>query len=87
MRALLSADMELKVYFGGQSAELRDATSGAALAELELWPPDLCPRDRLGTTAEAIGMVARGGGDAGRRGRRLVVLRSADDRPAVRLRP
>jgi hypothetical protein len=53
--------MELKVYFGGQSAELRDATSGAALAELELWPPDLCPRDRLGTTAEAIGMVARGG--------------------------
>lgn len=48
--------MELKTYFGGQSAELRDATTGAALAELELWPPGLCPRERVGTTAEAIGM-------------------------------
>jgi hypothetical protein len=50
-------EMELKVYFGGQSGELRDATNGTALAELELWPPDLCPRERPGTTAEAIGLV------------------------------
>jgi hypothetical protein len=61
---------ELKVHFGGQSAELRDATSGAALAELEIWPPDLCPRERPGTTAEAIGMerlaaVTQADGDDG----------------------
>jgi hypothetical protein len=47
--------MELKAYLGGVSADLRDATTGAALAVLEVWPPDLCPRDRPGTTAEALG--------------------------------
>jgi hypothetical protein len=64
------SDMELEVYFGGQSAELRDATNGAALAEFELWPPDSCPRERPGTTAEAIGMervamVTQADGDDG----------------------
>ncbi|MCI0635442.1 MAG: integrin alpha, partial [Actinobacteria bacterium] len=63
-------EMELKAYFGGQSAELRDAGTGTALAELEIWPPDLCPRERPGTTAEAIGtervaMVTQADGDDG----------------------
>ena len=47
--------MELKTYLGGASADLRDAITGSVLAELELWPSDLCPRERPGTTAEAIG--------------------------------
>src|SRR5262249_39086704 len=53
----LPPEMELTVYFGGQSGELRDASNGTALADLELWPPDLCPRERPGTTAEALGMA------------------------------
>src|SRR5262249_23601426 len=36
-------DMELKTYLGGASGELRDAKSGTVLAELEVWPADLCP--------------------------------------------
>jgi hypothetical protein len=47
--------MELKTYVGGASADLRDAITGSVLAELEVWPSDLCPRERPGTTAEAIG--------------------------------
>src|SRR5689334_12906700 len=63
-------EMELKVYLGGQSGELRDATNGAAIAALEVWPPDLCPRESPGTTAEAIGMervatVTQADGDDG----------------------
>lgn len=48
-------EMELKAYFGGASAQLRDARSGAVVAELEIWPADQCPRERPGTTAEALG--------------------------------
>ena len=47
--------MELKAYLGGASADLRDAITGRVLAELELWPSDVCPRERPGTTAEGIG--------------------------------
>jgi hypothetical protein len=80
-------DVELKAYFGGQSAELRDATSGAALAELEVWPPDLCPRERPGTTAEAIGRervatVTQADGDDGSSscGTPMTVRRFSSDR-------
>jgi hypothetical protein len=48
-------EMELKAYLGGASAEPRHAMTGAAVAEIELWPSHLCPRERPGTTAEAIG--------------------------------
>jgi hypothetical protein len=47
--------MELKAYFGGQSAELRDTKTDAVVAELEVWPPGFCPREPPGTTAEALG--------------------------------
>ncbi|MGH7895774.1 MAG: hypothetical protein ACREQL_13965 [Candidatus Binatia bacterium] len=80
-------EIELKAYFGGQSAELRDWTTGAALAELELWPSDLCPRERPGTTAEAIGMervamVTQADGDDGSSscGTPMTVRRFASDR-------
>jgi hypothetical protein len=49
-------DIELKVWLGGRSGELRVAATGDELAELELWPGDLCPREKPGTTAKAIGM-------------------------------
>lgn len=79
--------MELRTYFGGQSAELRDATTGAALAEIELWPSGLCPRERVGTTAEAIGMervamVTQADGDDGSSscGTPMTVRRFTSDR-------
>jgi hypothetical protein len=63
-------DMVLTAHFGGQSGDLRDAASGATLAELEVWPSDLCPRERPGATAEGIGMervslVTQADGDDG----------------------
>jgi hypothetical protein len=80
-------DMGLKVYFGGRSAELRDVPNGAALAEIELWPADLCPRERPGTTAEAIGMervatVTQADGDDGSSscGTPMTARRFASDR-------
>jgi hypothetical protein len=48
--------LELRVFFDGASGELRDATTGAPLLTLELWPPDLCPRERPGTTAKDLGV-------------------------------
>lgn len=80
-------DMELRVYLGGESGELRDAKTGAPLAELELWPPDSCPRERPGTTAEAIGTervatVTRADGDDGSSscGSPMTIQRLASDR-------
>jgi len=49
-------DMELRAYFGGSSGDLRDPATGEALVELEVWPGDLCPRERPGTTAKALGV-------------------------------
>ena len=79
--------MELKTYFGGASADLRDAISGSVLAELELWPSDLCPRERPGTTAEAIGTervaaVTQADGDDGSSscGSPMTVRRSVSNR-------
>ena len=78
--------IELKAYFGGQSGELRDA-SGATLADLELWPADSCPRERPGTTAEAIGRervatVTQADGDDGSSscGAPMTVRRFGSDR-------
>jgi hypothetical protein len=79
--------MELKAYLGGASADLRDAITGSVLAELELWPSDLCPRERPGTTAEAIGTervaaVTQADGDDGSSscGSPITVRRSVSDR-------
>jgi hypothetical protein len=47
--------VELVPYFAGQSGELRDRATGRALAQLEVWPSDECPRERPGTTAESVG--------------------------------
>jgi hypothetical protein len=80
-------DIQLKAYFGGQSATLLDAANGSALAELELWPSDLCPRERPGATAEAVGlervaMVTQADGDDGSSscGPPMTVRRFASDR-------
>ena len=64
------ADLALEVYFGGQSGELRDAATGERLVDLELWPPDLCPRERPGTVAPRLGIerattVTQADGDDG----------------------
>jgi len=78
--------MELQTYFGGSSAELRNAATGAALAELELWPSGLCPRERVGTTAEVLGLqrveaVTQADGDDGSSscGTPMTVRRFASD--------
>jgi len=49
-------DVELKVYFDGSSAEIRDAKTGNPLAELEVWPAAECPRQPPGASARAIGI-------------------------------
>lgn len=49
-------DMELRAYIDGGSGELRDAATREPLVELELWPPDLCPREPGGTTAKGLGI-------------------------------
>ncbi len=49
-------DVELKVYFDGSSAEIRDAKTGKPLAELEVWPAAECPRQPPGVSARAIGI-------------------------------
>ena len=48
--------LELRVFFDGASADLRDAATGATLLALALWPSDLCPRERPGTTAKGLGV-------------------------------
>jgi hypothetical protein len=64
------ASVVLTPYFGGQSGDLSVAASGAALAAIEVWPGDLCPRERSGMTAEALGVervsaVTQADGDDG----------------------
>jgi hypothetical protein len=49
-------DVELKVYFDGSSAEIRDTQTGNPLAELEVWPASECPRQPPGVSARAIGI-------------------------------
>ena len=48
--------MVLEAFFGGGSAELRDATTGDRLVDLEVWPGDLCPRQPPGTRAKQLGI-------------------------------
>jgi hypothetical protein len=48
-------DLELKVYFEGSSAEIRDAKTGNPLVELEVWPAAECPRQAPEVSARAIG--------------------------------
>jgi len=49
-------EVQLKVYFEGSSAEIRDAGTGHPLAELEVWPPGECPRQPKGVSARALGI-------------------------------
>ncbi len=50
------AELRLDAYVDGASAELRDPATGNALLELEVWPPDECPRQPAGVTAREIGI-------------------------------
>jgi hypothetical protein len=63
-------DMELRLYLDGASGELREAATRKPLLELDLWPSDLCPRERAGTTAKGLGIeraiaVTQADGDDG----------------------
>jgi hypothetical protein len=49
-------EVNVKAYLDGVSAEIRDARTNAPLAELEVWPPDECPRQSPGLTAKALGV-------------------------------
>jgi len=48
--------LELRVFLDGASGELRDAATDATVLTLELWPVDVCPRERPGTTAKGLGI-------------------------------
>jgi hypothetical protein len=48
--------LALEAWIDGASGQLKDARTGAALVELELWPSDECPRQKPGTTARALGV-------------------------------
>jgi hypothetical protein len=48
--------MRLASWWDGASAELRDAETGDALVELEVWPSDECPRQAAGVTARVLGV-------------------------------
>lgn len=50
------ADMEFKAYLAGESASLKDAKTGRALMEFEVWPPGECPRQPAGIIAIALGI-------------------------------
>jgi hypothetical protein len=63
-------EVTFKAFFDGRSAEVADAATGERLADLELWPADVCPRDRSGAGAERLGTtragdVTRADGDDG----------------------
>ena len=50
------AGMELKAYFDGASASLKDAKTGRTLVEFEVWPSSECPREPVETIARALGI-------------------------------
>lgn len=50
------ADMEYKAYVDGSSAELKDAKTGHALVDFEVWPPGECPRQPEHTIAKDVGI-------------------------------
>jgi hypothetical protein len=49
-------DMQLDVWIDGASGQLKDAATGTALVDIELWPVDMCPRQPKGLTARALGI-------------------------------
>lgn len=50
------ASMEFRTHFEGASASLKDAKTGGALLEFEVWPPGECPRQKADTIARALGI-------------------------------
>jgi hypothetical protein len=50
------ARLDFKAYFDGSSAEIRDPATGNSLLELEVWPPDECPKQPAGVSARQIGI-------------------------------
>ena len=50
------ADMEYKAYVDGSSAELKDAKTGHALVDFEVWPPGECPRQPPNAIAKEVGI-------------------------------
>jgi hypothetical protein len=49
-------EMEYTAYADGASGLLKDARTGSVMVDLEVWPPDECPRQPEGTTAREIGI-------------------------------
>ena len=47
-------ELTLHAYFDGVSADLRDTRTGTTVAELEVWPPDECPKQRGRVTPRAL---------------------------------
>src|SRR5690348_15948364 len=47
---------KLDMWIDGASGQLQDVATGAELADLELWPVDVCPRQPKGVTARALGI-------------------------------
>ena len=50
------ADMEYTAYLDGSSGELKDARTGHRLVDVEVWPPDECPRQPADASARAVGI-------------------------------
>jgi hypothetical protein len=50
------AEMEYVAYVDGASGDLKDARTGRALIEFEVWPPDECPSQVAGTVAREVGI-------------------------------
>ena len=48
--------LQFKAYLDGSSATIADPATGNALMELEVWPPDECPRQAAGASARRIGI-------------------------------
>jgi len=62
--------MTLKPFLDGRSAELADAATGERLVDIDLWPTDLCPREKRKITAKDLGIeraseVTQADGDDG----------------------
>jgi hypothetical protein len=49
-------DMEYRAYGDGSSAELKAATTGRPLVQLEVWPPSECPRQPADAIAKEVGI-------------------------------
>jgi hypothetical protein len=49
-------DMAYKAYVDGLSGELKDARTGHALVQFDVWPPGECPRQPAGVLGRELGI-------------------------------